>query len=640
MIGSKRLRVNTVVVTACAAVVLATVMLGGCARDDATGARDAAADGKSGAGDNRPSVTVSGDDRIARSLSWETPEVELDPDALAAERERAQAALAANHLYEDAEAAIPLYLAILELAPDDAQAKAGLQQAMQALIVAGDAALVQAGDQIDALRSAHRIAAVARSVQAVHESLKDDVVPAYLARVDAADRLWDLNRSAELQMRDGHFGEDSGGALASLREALRLQPGQPRAMQGLAAVESGLIRRAESAAGEGDFDAAQGWLAHAAKVRSDSARPDSAPDTIADARTRIQALRDARISQLRDAGLAALQQRGGIADAHRNLAQMLLIAEPGNAAAAELRQRIDLTTHYGIFRPGQNFTDALSRGGRGPEMVVVPHGAFRMGAPEGQDDANESEQPAHYIRFDRGFAMSRNEVTVDEFRRFVNASDYKPRASRRGHSMTYEERSGNFVRRSGVDWQSDYAGKPAADNAPVLHVSARDAEAYAAWLSEQSGGNYRLPSEAEFEYALRAGGSTRYPWGDGAPPARVGNLTGSRDRSPGGRGWRNAFDGYGDGFWGPAPVGQFKPNAYGLHDMAGNVSEWVVDCWHDSYRRAPEDGEAWINPGCRTRVIRGGAWASAPEQTRSAWRAAAGADTTNPRIGFRVVREL
>jgi len=174
----------------------------------------------------------------------------------------------------------------------------------------------------------------------------------------------------------------------------------------------------------------------------------------------------------------------------------------------------------------------------------------------------------------------------------------------------------------------------------VLHVSARDAEAYAAWLSKQSGQSYRLPSEAEFEYALRAGNRGRYPWGDRAPSAGAGNFTGARDVSPGGRHWANAFAGYADGHWGPARVGSFRANAYGLHDLDGNVSEWVADCWHDTYRRAPDDGRAWLNPGCRTRVVRGGSWASAPAQTASAWRAAMGVETTSARIGFRVVRDL
>jgi formylglycine-generating enzyme required for sulfatase activity len=246
----------------------------------------------------------------------------------------------------------------------------------------------------------------------------------------------------------------------------------------------------------------------------------------------------------------------------------------------------------------------------------------------------------HYVRFDRGFAMSRTEVTVDQFRRFIASTGYRTTAARRGYSMVYEPRGGNFVRRNGIDWRHGYDGREARGDMPVLHVSARDADAYAAWLGDRSGHRYRLPSEAEFEYALRAGHQSRYPWGDGAPPPGTGNFTGEHDRGPGGRRWNNAFMDYDDGWWGPAPVATFDPNAFRLHDLAGNVSEWVADCWHDGYRRAPADGNAWLNPGCRTRVMRGGAWASAPEQTRSAWRAPAGADTTNARLGFRVVRDL
>jgi formylglycine-generating enzyme required for sulfatase activity len=354
-------------------------------------------------------------------------------------------------------------------------------------------------------------------------------------------------------------------------------------------------------------------------------------------------MRTARIARLRDEGLQALRERSGASDlalARTRLAELLRIAEPGDPAAAELRHRIELASHYGLFHPGQAFTDAIGYGARGPEMIVVPHGAFRMGAPDEEEGASDSERPVHYVRFDRGFAMSRTEVTVDQFARFVASAGYRTTAERRGYSMVYEARSGNFVRRNGVDWRHGHDGREARGDMPVLHVSARDADAYAEWLGERSGYRYRLPSEAEFEYALRAGSQSRFPWGEGVPPPDSGNFTGARDRGPGGRRWNNAFAGYGDGWWGPAPVATFDPSAFGLHDLAGNVSEWVADCWHDGYRRAPADGNAWLNPGCRERVMRGGAWASAPEQTRSAWRAAADADTTNARLGFRVVRDL
>ena len=355
---------------------------------------------------------------------------------------------------------------------------------------------------------------------------------------------------------------------------------------------------------------------------------------------RVEILRAERIRRLRDEGLIALGDDDGLRIARERLAEMLRIAAPGEPASVELRQRIDLVVHYGLFRPGQVFTDGLQDGTRGPVLVVVPHGAFQMGAPEGERGASPAEQPQHVVRLERGFAMSRNEVSVGEFARFVTATGYEPRATQRGHSMAYDSRSGNFVRGSGIDWRSGYDARRASQDMPVIHVTARDAEAYTAWLSEQTGARYRLPSEAEFEYALRAGSSTRFPWGEGGPPAGSENLTGALDVSPQGRRWSNAFTGYGDGWWGPAPVGTLGANAYGLHDMAGNVSEWVADCWHDSYRRAPASGAAWVNPGCRMQVVRGGAWASAPAQTRSSWRAPSPVDNTNARVGFRVARDI
>jgi formylglycine-generating enzyme required for sulfatase activity len=609
---------------AVAVAVLLALALAGCHRDE-PGARKPSS-GRAGSGQ----VIVQGDDRIAGSLTWHAPRVALDAKGLPDARVRAAKALTDGRLFADADAAIPLYLAILQQAPGDAAARAGLARAKVALLAQGDAALGGAGDDIDALRRAHAVASVARALDP-----KDARVLAYLARVDQADRLWRLNQQAEADLRAGRLGESGDGALGKLREALRLQPGQARALQGLAAVESGLIRRAEDAGGRADFDNAGRWLALAEVVRPGK------NGTIADARARIAAVRRTRIERLRDEGLVALQQRdaeGGMAEARRKLAELLRLAEPGDPAAAELQQRIDLASHYGLFRPGQSFTDALGAGARGPEMVVVPHGAFRMGADA--DDAPDSERPAHYVRFDRGFAMSRTEVTVGQFAQFVAATGYEPTATRHGWSMAYDRRGGNFVRRNGVDWRHGFDGTVASDDMPVLHVSARDADAYAAWLAKGSRRHYHVPSEAQFEYALRAGSQSRYPWGDGPPPPRAGNVTGGADSAVDGRRWRNAFAGYGDGYWGPAPVAGFKPNAYGLHDLAGNVSEWVADCWHDGYRRAPADGAAWVNPGCRMRVARGGSWASAPAQTRSAWRAPAAVDTTNPRMGFRVVREL
>lgn len=616
---------------ALAAGVIATLVLL-CACDRDGGKAAAGKDGQTAQRRADGTVTVSGDDAIAERLTWRSPKIVLADADIPAARKRAAAALAEGRLYEDADAAIPLYLALQAHDLDDARAKVGLARALTQLAKAGKDALAASGDDAEALRRAHAMGAVMRSIGIERVAGGAE----HLVHLDRADRLWELNEAGEQALADGRLGEAGEGALPLFQQALALEPGQPRASQGVAAVESGLIRRAEDAAEKGDFGAAQSWLAKAGAVRPGIGTLDVG-------RERVEAIRRARIARLRDEGMTLLLQPNlpnHLPLARQRLAEILRIAAPGDPQAAELRNRIDLAAHYGLQRPGQRFTDALTGGGRGPQLVVVPHGGFRMGARDAEPDASGSERPSRYVRFDRGFAIGRTEVTVGEFRRFVQASEYRPRALRRGHSMVYDERGGNFVHRSGVDWRHDYLGRLAADDMPVLHVSAKDAEAYANWLSETSRQRYRLPSEAEFEYALRAGAPGRYPWGDRPPARGTGNLTGGGDRSPSGRSWGNAFVGYVDGYWGPAPVARFRANAFDVHDLEGNVREWVADCWHDGYRRAPTKGEAWVNPGCRTRVVRGGAWSNAPAQTRAAWRSQAEADATNALTGFRVVREL
>jgi formylglycine-generating enzyme required for sulfatase activity len=124
----------------------------------------------------------------------------------------------------------------------------------------------------------------------------------------------------------------------------------------------------------------------------------------------------------------------------------------------------------------------------------------------------------------------------------------------------------------------------------------------------------------------------------------VENLTGERDNSPAKREWTASFKDYSDGHWGPAPAGSLidekLAHPMGVHDIAGNVSEWTEDCWHQNYARAPVDGSAWINPGCSLRVVRGGYWASAPVQSRAAARKSLSADKYGPVFGFRIARDL
>jgi len=574
-----------------------------------------------------PSVVVR--DSGADVPAWRPPRIEVTDANAAGLARQADDALAAGRFAGDATGAIELFHALQAHPPTRARADTGMRNAVTGLLRQARRDLAEIDTDPDALRRVHEAAAVLRVV-----ALDRPDVERYLQAVDRIDEGQRHSAEGERLLAAGAVGEGgTRGALASFRRALALRGSDARALQGLAAAESTLIRRAEQAAGRDDYAQAARWLDHAAGVRPEVG-------TVAAARARIAFERAARVGRLRDRGIALLAEPDGIDAARAVLAQLLVIAPPGDPAATELRQRIDLAVHYGAFRPGQRFTDPMSGGGRGPQMVVIPHGAFRMGAPASERGSTDAERPVRAIRFARGLAVSRTEVTVGEFRRFVEATGYRPRSTRRGYSMVYDERSGNFVRRGRVDWSSDYRGQPAAEGLPVVHVSAKDATAYAEWLAERTGERYRLPSEAEFEYALRAGSVTRYPWGEGSPPPGAGNFTGQGDRSPTGRPWQNAFGGYIDGAWGPAPVARYQPGRFGLHDMAGNVSEWVADCWHASYRRAPRDQRAWVNPGCRQRTARGGSWASSPVQTRSAWRIGFDADTTNARIGFRVVRDL
>jgi len=303
--------------------------------------------------------------------------------------------------------------------------------------------------------------------------------------------------------------------------------------------------------------------------------------------------------------------------------------------------KVQNAREYANYHPGQVFSDHfLDIVGQAPAMVVIPRGAFLMGSPQRGRVQASAEQPQHEVTLAKGFALARAEVTVGEFRAFVRSSGYVPDSDRLGGASVYDESNGRMQMRSGVDWQDDYAGQRAKSNDPVVNVSWNDAHAYAQWLSKRTGQRYRLATEAEYEYAERGGTTTQYWWGDGAPTGKVENLTGGGDRSPAHRSWANAFKNYNDNYWGPAPVMSFQANPFGLYDIDGNVSEWVEDCWHENYVRAPTDGSAWVNPGCDERVIRGGSWGSAPDQDRSAFRMGAAADSRSGRVGFRVARDL
>lgn len=534
----------------------------------------------------------------------------------------AERALAAGRLDGDEDSALSLYTAVLQNEPENADARGGIDRTVTALLERGEQAFAEAR-----FNEATRIVGVVSPLRPDSPALTS-----LRAKLDSDREVAGLLAEALRLERAGQLVEPAGENASEIyRQILSGDSSNAGARDGLARVERLLVERAASAAESGNFSDSERILADAGKVAPGS-------EAVQDASARVNELREERVQTLLEQGNAALEA-GNLEEAQRLVAQ--LEGEAANADGIdELKTSIENARSYASLRPGQSLTDPLGAGGNGPELVVVPLGSFQMGSPDNEPDRKGNEGPRFAVRIQRGFALSRSETTVGQFRAFIEATGYTPSSSQNGSSTIYDERSGSMTARSGVTWESDHNGRPAAADSPVIHVSWVDAKAYSDWLSQQTGKRYRLPSEAEFEYVLRAGTQTRFPWGEGNPTRLVGNLTGDGDRSDTRRNWVNSFPDYQDGYWGPAPVRSYEANRFGIHDINGNVSEWVEDCWHDNYQRAPTDGSAWVNPGCNRRVIRGGSWASSPDQARSAFRLTASPTTTNARLGFRVAREL
>lgn len=537
---------------------------------------------------------------------------------------QAAAAAAAGHWLEPAgDNALEAYTRALAIDPRDRTARAGLR----ATIVR---AVEVAHGEVDQgeLESAAAVLARLDAAGATGER-----VDGLRRRLAAQPQVAELLRQGAQRMAAGQRFEPTGeSALDSYRAALALDARSRVARQGLAEIESAVLERALVEASEDRFESADRLLALAAGVL---------PGTQSQLamRGRILDLKRGRADSLLGSAAAALDARDAAAAEGLLARAAALVADDPRLAG--LRERLADARTYANQRPGDVIVDSfVDREGRAPALVVIPVGEFMMGSPGNERGRRDHEGPQHRIRMQRAFALGRTEVTVAEFGRFVRAAGHVTDAERVGTSSAYDEKSGRIGDARGVDWRNDFLGGKAEDEDPVLHVSFDDATAYARWLAERTGRPYRLPSEAEFEYALRAGTTTRYWWGNGNPLRVVGNYTGDGDRSRTGRGWTRGFPRYKDGYFGPAPVATYAANAFGVHDMNGNVSEWVEDCWHDSYLRAPDDGRAWVNPGCARRVVRGGSWGSATEQFRSAYRTQSPPTVRSARIGFRVARDL
>ena len=225
------------------------------------------------------------------------------------------------------------------------------------------------------------------------------------------------------------------------------------------------------------------------------------------------------------------------------------------------------------------------------EMVEIPGGTFRMGDLNGGGD--DDERPVHSVTVS-DFKLGKYEVTIAQW-----------------DACLADGGCGGYT-------PDDDEGR---GNRPVIYVSWDDIQLFIDWLNARTGGNYRLPTEAEWEYAARAGSTTKYSWGNSIGSNRA-----------------NCNDDCGDRWKYTAPVGSFSANAWGLHDLHGNVWEWVQDCSNDSYVGAPTDGSAWTSGDCGLRVVRGGSWFHLPGLLRSANRTSARSNSENP-FGFRLAQD-
>lgn len=235
-----------------------------------------------------------------------------------------------------------------------------------------------------------------------------------------------------------------------------------------------------------------------------------------------------------------------------------------------------------------------------PEMVVIPPGEFVMGSSQQERRAlgvlamfDKMEEPRHTVRIGYRYAVGRYAVTFDQW-----------------DACVADGGCGGYVP-ADAGW--------GRGRRPVINVNYADAQGYVAWLSKRTGQKYRLLSEAEWEYAGRAGTDTYYPFGNAIDPAKA-NYGNNLDRT--------------------TPVGSYRPNRFGLYDMTANVAQWVQDCHHDDYVGAPADGSAWVSGPCTLRNVRGGGWSLSGWSVRVAQRIGDPPGARNNHLGFRVARDL
>jgi len=359
----------------------------------------------------------------------------------------------------------------------------------------------------------------------------------------------------------------------------------------------------------------------ARKLRKEALRGQLRARREADAASALaahQELQRKAVQAKAEAAYRAEQERARKEQALRAVAPVAAAAPetppPASAAAPEEQGDAPVPGPDGLLRDA--FVDGT---GQGPELVLIPSGRFQMGSHEEEHKAAmragaqkswlERETPQHWVGIAQPFALARHPVSVGEWRAFVRATGWS----------------------GGLETNWEKPGFVQTDLHPVVGVSWNDAQLYLAWLSEKTGQRYRLPSEAEWEYACRAGTRTAFNTGDTISTEQA-NYDGLYIYNGGERGQYRG---------GTTAQGTFAPNAWGLYDMHGNVWEWVQDIVHDNYDGAPTDGSAWVEGADTSRhILRGGSWLYHPRYLRSALRNGYSAVLSNDIVGFRVAREV
>ena len=272
-----------------------------------------------------------------------------------------------------------------------------------------------------------------------------------------------------------------------------------------------------------------------------------------------------------------------------------------------------------------------------PDMVFIPAGETMIGAtPEDlalmvSPESAKLEQPRHKVTL-HPFAIGRSAVTRAQFSAFQFETGYE---STSGCNI-FDPATNEFVERPSLGWTRP--GFVQGDHDPVVCVSYQDAMAYVGWLTRKTRRPYRLPTEAEWEYAARAGTAGLRYWGED-DACRYANIADQAMKSAGLEDSQRSIFTCNDGRTTPAPVASFAPNRFGLYDMYGNAAQWVADCLHPSYDGAPSDGSLWGGAKDCMRMIRGGGWMAGPSEIRAARRSSNPPDARDNGLGFRVARD-